>query len=108
MAHKGLYQPRIADEYIRKLYHLAKRHGVKMTQLLNLIVSTAIDELEHGGDLCDEAPGASGVAQSPTGAIVHRRLACHARSSGAPSHNYDRPLVRHAAHVRERHQRKQV
>ena len=54
MSHRGLYQPRIADEHIRKLYHLAKRHGVKMTQLLNLIVATAIETLEQAPDVCDE------------------------------------------------------
>jgi len=53
MRHRGLYQPRIHDTHIRKLYHLAKRHGVSITTLLNLIVATAIEELEHAPDLCD-------------------------------------------------------
>lgn len=54
MGRRGLYQPQIADEHIRKLYHLAKKYGVKMTQLLNLIVSVAIEELEGAPDVCDE------------------------------------------------------
>ena len=54
MSHRGLYQPRIADQHIRKLYAIAKRQGVPMTKLLNLIVATAIEELEHAPDLCDE------------------------------------------------------
>ena len=106
MAHKGLYQPRIADASIRKLYHIAKRHGVKMTQLLNLIVSTAIDELEQDADRCDDALGVSGVAHSPTGGIIHRGLAFRAHRGRDPSQHHDRPIVRHAAHGRERHQRK--
>ncbi len=45
VSQKGLYQPKIADAHIRKLYRIAKQHGMKMTQLLNLIVVTAIEEL---------------------------------------------------------------
>ena len=54
MSSGGLYQPRIADEHISKLYHIAKRQGVPMTKLLNLIVATAIEELERAPDVCDE------------------------------------------------------
>ena len=54
MSDRGLYQPRIADEHIRKLYWIAKRQGLKMTKLLNLIVAVAIEGLEHAGDV--EAP----------------------------------------------------
>ncbi len=54
MSQRGLYQPRIHDQHIRKLYHIAKRQRVPMTKLLNLIVATAIEELEHAPDLCDE------------------------------------------------------
>jgi hypothetical protein len=56
MSQRGLYQPRIRDQHIRKLYHIARRQGVPMTKLLNLIVATAIEELEHAPDLCDEVP----------------------------------------------------
>jgi len=54
MSSGGLYQPRIADEHIRKLYHLAKRQGIPMTKLVNLIVAVAIEELECAPDVCDE------------------------------------------------------
>jgi len=108
VAHKGLYQPRIADASIRKLYYLAKRHGIKMTQLLNLIVSTAIAELEHSGDVCDEAPVAPVVAPSPTCGIFQSGLASHAQARRSQSHHHDRPAVRYRPHVRERHQRKKV
>jgi hypothetical protein len=56
VSQKGLYQPKIADGHIRKLYHIAKRQGLKMTVLLNHIVATAIEELEREPDTCDEAP----------------------------------------------------
>ena len=51
---KGLYTPKLANEHIRRLYHIAKRQGVPMTKLLNLIVAAAIEELERAPDMCDE------------------------------------------------------
>ena len=33
-----LYQPRIKDDNIRRLYRLGKRKGQKMTKLINLIL----------------------------------------------------------------------
>jgi len=42
-----LYQPRIRDPLIRKLYFLAKREGRPMTKVLHDIVATAlVDEPE--------------------------------------------------------------
>ena len=38
----GIYQPRIRDPLIRKLYFLAKRQGKPMTQILNEIVEQAL------------------------------------------------------------------
>ncbi len=56
MSKRGLYQPTIADQHIRKLYRLAKRQHMPMTKLVNLIIAVAIEELEHAPDLCDEVP----------------------------------------------------
>ena len=78
MSQKGLYQPKIADVHIRRLYRIAKRQGVTMTMLLNLIVTTALEELDHTGDVCDEAPVARTVVEGPTGGIHHTRTAGHA------------------------------
>src|SRR6266446_10829606 len=46
VSQKGRAQPRIADEHIRTLSRLAKRQGGTMTTLLNLIVATALDDLQ--------------------------------------------------------------
>jgi hypothetical protein len=47
MSHKELHTPKIADEHIRKLYHLANRFALPMTQHLNLIVACAIEDLSR-------------------------------------------------------------
>jgi hypothetical protein len=41
-------------ENVRGLYRASQRCGVPMTQLLNLIVAVALEELENAPDLCDE------------------------------------------------------
>jgi len=44
---KGLYQPRIKDNLIRRLYFAAKREGKKMTHLINEIMEEyLVDEPE--------------------------------------------------------------
>jgi len=53
MRHRGRSQPRIADRHLRKLYWIAKRQRVKLTQLLNLIIATAIEDLAQAPDLSD-------------------------------------------------------
>jgi len=53
MRHRGRSQPRIADRHLRKLYWIAKRQRVKLTQLLNLIIATALEELAQAPDLSD-------------------------------------------------------
>lgn len=108
MSSRGLYQPQIADEHIRKLYHIAKRYGLKMTKLLNLIVAVAIEELEHAGDVCDEPSVTPTVAQSRKGGIYQARIAAHGQSRRAQAKNHDRQTIRHLAHICERDQRKEV
>jgi hypothetical protein len=41
-----MYQPRMRDELITKLYHEAKRRHMKMTQLLHNIVESRLKALE--------------------------------------------------------------
>ena len=64
MRHRGRYQPRIADRHLRKLYWIAKRQGVKLTQLVNLIMATAIEELDQAPDLGNERPMTSATGHS--------------------------------------------
>ena len=40
MSNHRLYQPKIADEHIRKLYRLAKMLNMPMTRLVNQLLST--------------------------------------------------------------------
>ena len=79
-----------------------------MTVLLNLIVATAIEELEHAGNICDEASGTSLVEQSSTRRVHQTRTPRHARTRGNQPQSHNRPTVRHPAYVRERHERKEV
>jgi hypothetical protein len=41
-----MYQPKIHDQSIRRLYAVAKKLEMPMTKLVNLIVTTALEELE--------------------------------------------------------------
>lgn len=45
-----LYQPRIHNEHIKRLYVIAKKFDMSMTKLVNLIVAVAIEELEQVDD----------------------------------------------------------
>jgi hypothetical protein len=44
------------EKNIQKLRLMARRCGLNPEALLNLIVCTALEELEHAPDLCDETP----------------------------------------------------
>lgn len=48
MARHGLYQPKIADDHIRTLYHWARRLEVPMTHLVNELLAHALVRLEQG------------------------------------------------------------
>ncbi len=41
-----MYSPKIKEEYIKRLYLLAKARGVPMTQLVNKAIENYIKELE--------------------------------------------------------------
>lgn len=43
-----MYQPKIADEHIRKLYQLAKALNLPMTRLVNRLLEHGIERLEQG------------------------------------------------------------
>ena len=40
-----MYSPRIYPQYIPVLYHLAKSKGIRMTHLVNQIISEALKEV---------------------------------------------------------------
>ena len=46
-----MYQPKLQDELIRRLYREARRRKEHMTTLLNKMISTALTELERQ-ELC--------------------------------------------------------
>ena len=55
MAQRGLYQPKIADDHIRKLYQWAKRLQMPMTRLINALLEHALGRLEQGVENVSEA-----------------------------------------------------
>ena len=54
MSKSGLYQPKIADEHIRKLYCLAKALNLPMTRLINRLLEHGIARLEQGVEQVSE------------------------------------------------------
>ena len=56
MAQRGLYQPKIADEHIRRLYQWAKRLEMPMTRLINALLAHAFTRLEQGVEHVSEPP----------------------------------------------------
>jgi len=56
MSQRGLYQPRIADEHIRELYHWAKRLEIPMTRLVNALLAQALIRLKQGGESVSDLP----------------------------------------------------
>jgi hypothetical protein len=49
-ASKRLYTPQLCEENVRRLHKEAKRFQMTMTKMLNLIVATALEELEQIDD----------------------------------------------------------
>ncbi len=47
---KGKYTPQLKPELITQLYHVARKFEMPMTKILNLIVATALEELEAIND----------------------------------------------------------
>jgi len=108
VSQKGLYQPKIADEHIRKLYHIAKRQGLKMTTRLNLIVATGLEELDRAPDICDEPAITPVVAQGPQSRVLKGGTTPDAHPAGSATKNPDCPTIRHTPYVRQRHQRQEI
>ena len=49
-----MYQPKIADEHIRKLYQWAKRLEIPMTRLVNRLLAHGLTRLEQGVENVNE------------------------------------------------------
>jgi hypothetical protein len=52
-----MYQPKIRDELISRLYHLAKALDMPMTRLVNTLLEHGIARLEAGAENVHETPG---------------------------------------------------
>ena len=50
-----MYQPKIRDDLIPRLYHLAKALNIPMTRLVNLILEHGIARVEQGEENVSEA-----------------------------------------------------
>lgn len=46
----GLYSPKIREDLIPDLYHMAKAEGTKMTKLVNRILETEIKKRKERSD----------------------------------------------------------
>ena len=51
-----MYQPKIRDEFIPRLYHLAKALHIPMTRLVNGILEHGLVRLEQGAEHVQEPP----------------------------------------------------
>lgn len=50
-----MYQPKIGDDLIHRLYHLAKARGIPITHLVNEILGTALDKIEETVEVNESA-----------------------------------------------------
>lgn len=51
-----MYQPKIKDELIQRLYHLAKAQSMPMTHLVNQLLTSGIEQLEHEAHRVSDPP----------------------------------------------------
>ncbi len=88
---KRWYTPQLHELNVQRLYHEAKRQGMKMTKLLNLIVAVALEDLEDApDDMCDVSTVRETQEESREGGIyaggpVHRAIvkSCVCRAHAA-------------------------
>ncbi len=59
-----MYQPKIRDDLIQRLYHLAKAQGMPMTRLVNQLLTEGIAQL---------AVDASAINDPPAGDYTRRQ-----------------------------------
>lgn len=48
-----MYAPKISDDLIHRLYHLAKARGIPMTHLVNELLENALDKIEGKAEVND-------------------------------------------------------
>jgi len=51
-----MYSPKIKEEFIRKLYYIARAKRLPMTSLVNEIISAAIKDIEIEEQVVRETP----------------------------------------------------
>jgi len=102
MSHRGHAQPRIAEAHLRKLSSLATRYGMSMTHLLNLIVATALEELEQAADVSDEGKMARSTVQGHAHRLQPEGVRRPGDTAHTPSRAHDRHRLPRAVAVRHR------
>ena len=76
-----MYQPKIADEHIRKLYRLAKALNMPMTHLVNRLLDHGIARLEQGVENVSE-PTAHDYARKTQPTKTRARYGTKKRTKG--------------------------
>ena len=102
---RGRPQPRIAEAHLRKLSSLATRYGIQMTHLLNLIVATALEELEQAADVGDEGKMARSTVQGQAHRLQPEGVRRPGDTAHTPSRAHDRHRLPRSGVVRHRHHR---
>ena len=105
MRHRERAQLRLAEAHLRTLAHLAKRHGMTMTDLLNLIVATALEDLEQAPAICDDAQTLHSMVHGRTRERHPVQGRRHGPAGHTPSRAHDRHRLRRVVTIRQHHQR---
>lgn len=63
----GIYQPKIRDDLISRLYHAAKARGIHMTTLINQLLETALDTCEQGDGVVSDLAADYQARPNPEG-----------------------------------------
>src|SRR2546425_3011472 len=83
---RRLSTPPLHEQHLRTLDQYAHQLHVPMTHLLNLIVATALEELEQAADVCDQGETARSAVQGH----AHRRHPERFRRPGDTAHTPSR------------------
>ena len=63
----GIYQPKMREELIPRLYRMAKARSMPMTHLVSEIVEAALDRFEKGDEVVSDLPAAYQASPNPEG-----------------------------------------
>ena len=51
-----MYQPKIREDLIPRLYRMARARGIPMTRLVSELLEAALEQLERGGEGVSDPP----------------------------------------------------